>query len=122
MGSRLKLVVNAYLAVLVEGVAEMLELADHFGIDHGRLVEAIQDGPLDAPIALAKLSKMDAGDYDAEFPLEWALKDVDLAIAAAEGASLPALQALAGRWHLGVERGHGRKDLSAAFLALGEEP
>jgi 3-hydroxyisobutyrate dehydrogenase len=62
MGSRLKLVVNAYLAVLVEGVAEMLELADHFGIDHGRLVEAIQDGPLDAPIALAKLSKMDAGN------------------------------------------------------------
>jgi 3-hydroxyisobutyrate dehydrogenase len=117
-GSQLKVVVNAYLAVLIEGVAEMLELADQFGLDHARVVEALEGGPLAAPITLAKLHKMDSGDYSPEFPLEWALKDVDLAIAAAPGAVLPALTALAGQWHLGAEQGLGRDDLSAARLAL----
>jgi hypothetical protein len=43
-----------------------------------RLSEAIEGGPLDAPIADAKLHKMEAGNFAPEFPLEWALKDVDL--------------------------------------------
>jgi 3-hydroxyisobutyrate dehydrogenase-like beta-hydroxyacid dehydrogenase len=37
---------------------------------------------LDAPIADAKLRKIDQRDFVAEFSLEWALKDVGLAISA----------------------------------------
>ena len=76
-GSQVKLVVNAYLSILIEGVAETMELADRFGIGHQQLAEFIEGGPLDAPLADAKLHKMDRQDYAAEFPLEWALKDVD---------------------------------------------
>jgi hypothetical protein len=54
------------------------------------LAEAIEGGPLDAPIADAKLHQMIRGDFAPQFPLEWALKDVDLAIAAA-GGTLPLL-------------------------------
>ncbi len=79
----MKLVVNAYMSVLIEGVAEALELAAELGIDASELAEAIEGGPLDAPITDAKLHKMEQGDFAPEFPLEWALKDVDLAIAAA---------------------------------------
>jgi 3-hydroxyisobutyrate dehydrogenase len=118
-GSRLKVAVNAYMSILIEGVAETLELADRMGISHEQLAEAIEGGPLDAPIADAKLHKMDAGDYSAEFPLEWALKDVDLALGAADGASLPLLGALSRQWHAAVAAGHGREDVSAARLALG---
>ena len=82
-GSQVKLVVNAYLSILIEGVAETMELADRLGIGHQQLAEVIEGGPLDAPIADAKFHKMDRGDFAAEFPLEWALKDVDLAIGAA---------------------------------------
>jgi 3-hydroxyisobutyrate dehydrogenase len=117
-GSGLKLVVNAYMSVLIEGVAEALELAASLGIDADRLAEAIEGGPLDAPIADAKLHKMERGDFAAEFPLEWALKDVDLAIGAAAGASLPLLAALSSQWHDAVDAGHGRQDVSAARLAL----
>ena len=60
-GSQLKLVVNAYMSILIEGVAEALELADRLGIGHQQLEEAIAGGPLDAPIADAKLHKMDTG-------------------------------------------------------------
>jgi 3-hydroxyisobutyrate dehydrogenase len=118
-GSRMKLVVNAYMSTLIEGVAEALELAARLGIDPVALGEAIEGGPLDAPIADAKLYKMRTGDFAPEFPLEWALKDVDLAIAAAGGDRLPLLEALSGQWRLAVEAGHGREDVSAARLTLG---
>jgi 3-hydroxyisobutyrate dehydrogenase len=119
-GSQMKLVVNAYMSVLIEGVAETMALADRLGIGHPQLAEVIEGGPLDAPIADAKLHKMDRRDYSAEFPLEWALKDVDLALGAAGGAGLPLLAALSRQWHAAVDAGHGREDISAARLALAE--
>ena len=117
-GSIVKLVVNAYLSILIEGVAETMELADRLGISHQQLADVIEGGPLDAPLADAKLHKMDRGDYAPEFPLEWALKDVDLAISAAGGEAPPLLAALSGQWHTAVAAGHGRQDISAARLAL----
>ena len=118
----MKLVVNAYMSVLIEGVAEALELADRLGIETGKLAEVIEGGPLDAPIADAKLHKMERGDFAAEFPLEWALKDVDLAVGAAGSDVLPVLAALARQWRAAVNAGHGRDDVSAARLALGRQP
>jgi 3-hydroxyisobutyrate dehydrogenase len=120
-GSRMKLVVNAYLSFLIEGVAEALELASRLGIDPAALDEVIEGGPLSAPIADAKLHKMRSGDFAPEFPLEWALKDVDLALAAADGDRLPLLEALSRQWRAAVEAGHGREDISAARLALGSQ-
>src|SRR5580693_7853516 len=101
-GSRMKIVVNAYMSILIEGVAEALELAAQLGVDAAKLAEAIEGGPLDAP----------------EFPLEWALKDVDLAIAEAPGAMLPLLAALSRQWRATVDAGHGREDVSVARLGL----
>jgi 3-hydroxyisobutyrate dehydrogenase len=115
----MKLVINAYMSILIEGVAEALELAGDLGISPAALGDAIEGGPLDAPIADAKLHKMRAGDYAPEFPLQWALKDVDLAIAAANGDGLPLLAALSRQWRAAVDAGHGREDVSAARLALG---
>jgi 3-hydroxyisobutyrate dehydrogenase len=117
-GSQVKLVVNAYLSMLVEGVAETMELADRLGIGHSQLAEVIEGGPLDAPLADAKFHKMDRGDFAAEFPLEWAVKDVDLVIGAAGGQPPPMLAALSGQWHAAVAAGYGRQDISAARLAL----
>jgi 3-hydroxyisobutyrate dehydrogenase len=118
-GSAMKLAVNAYMSILIEGVAEALELAARLGIDDAKLAECIAGGPLDAPIADAKLHKMEHGDYAPEFPLAWALKDVDLAAAAAGAGELPLVSALSRQWHAAVAAGHGREDISAARLALG---
>ena len=120
-GSKLKLAVNAYMSTLIEGVAEALELTARLGIDASSLAEAIEGGPLDAPIADAKLHKMEQGDFAPEFPLEWALKDVDLALAEAGDDNLPLLAALSRQWHAAVAAGHGRADVSAARLALGDQ-
>jgi 3-hydroxyisobutyrate dehydrogenase len=110
-GSNMKIAVNAYMSVLIEGVAEALELASVLGIDPAKLDEAIEGGPLDAQIADAKLHKMQTGDYAPEFPLEWALKD-------AGSASLALLAALSRQWQAAVDAGHGRDDVSAVRLAL----
>lgn len=117
-GSRMKLVVNAYMSILIEGVAEALDLADRLGIDEAKLAEAIEGGPLDAPIADAKLHKMERADFAAEFPLQWALKDVDLALATAGADPPPLLAALSPQWHAAVDAGLGREDVSAARVAL----
>jgi 3-hydroxyisobutyrate dehydrogenase len=119
-GSRMKLVVNSYLSFLIEGVAEALELGHRLGIDPAGLDAVLEGGPLDTPLADAKLHKIASGDFTPEFPLEWALKDVDLAIGAADGGSLPMLAALSRQWHRAVEAGYGRSDVSAASLALGD--
>lgn len=117
-GSRMKLAVNAYMSILIEGVAEALELAGRLGIDDAKLAECIEGGPLDAPIADAKLHKMEHGDFAPEFPLAWALKDVDLAVGAAGDGELPLLAALSRQWRAAVDAGYGREDVSAARLAL----
>ena len=59
-GSRIKLLVNAWLAFLVEGAAETLALSDRMGIGHDVLAGALEGGPLASGLAMAKLSKMDA--------------------------------------------------------------
>jgi hypothetical protein len=74
-----------------------MALADRLGIGHPQLAEVIEGGPLDAPIADAKLHKTDRRDYAPEFPLERALKDADLALRTADGADLPLLAALPNR-------------------------
>lgn len=73
-GSRMKIVLNAYLATLIEGMAEALELASQLAIDPDRLTQVIEGGPLDAPAADAKMRKMRKGDYTLEFrTLSWGI-------------------------------------------------
>jgi 3-hydroxyisobutyrate dehydrogenase len=118
-GTRLKLVLNTWLAFLMEGLAETATLADELGIAHDTLLGALDAGPLAAPAAVAKLAKIDAGDYAQEFALAWALKDVDLALESIP-SRLPALAAIAVQWHRAAAEGYGRLDVSAARLALGQ--
>jgi 3-hydroxyisobutyrate dehydrogenase len=118
-GSKVKLVVNAYLSVLAQGVTETLELAGRLGVGQAQLGEVIEGGPLDAAIAGVTRHTTDRGGLAAEFPPEWALRDVDLAIGAGHGDPLPLLATLARQWHAAVDAGHGREDISAARLALG---
>jgi 3-hydroxyisobutyrate dehydrogenase len=117
-GSRIKLLVNAWLAFQVEGAAETLALSDRMGIGHDQLAGALEGGPLASGLAMAKLSKMESGNFDTEFPLEWALKDVDLSIAEADAPPLPVLSSISKQWHVAVDKGLGRQDVSAARSAL----
>ena len=80
------------------------------------LGEAVRDAPV--VIAMLPTADVERGDYAPQFPLQWALKDVDLAIEAADGSTLPRLATLSRQWHAAVDAGLGRQDVSAARLAL----
>jgi 3-hydroxyisobutyrate dehydrogenase-like beta-hydroxyacid dehydrogenase len=78
----------------------------HRGRPAGR-ADRRRQAPQDGPARLCR-----------EFPLKWALKNVDLAISAAGDETPPLLAALSRQWHAAVAAGHGRQDISAARLAL----
>jgi 3-hydroxyisobutyrate dehydrogenase len=116
-GMRLKLVLNAWLAFVMEGTAETAALADELGVTHAQLEEALDGSPLAAPWAIDKLHKIDSGDYAPEFSLAWATKDVGLALDATLNR-LPALAAIGEQWRHAVGNGFGSLDVSAARPAL----
>src|SRR5207253_528242 len=117
-GSRLKLVLNAWLAFEIEAAAEASALAERLGVPYAVLADAVVGGPLASATALAKLAKMESGDYSADFSLEWALKDLDLALAASHAETTPVVMAIAERWRRLGAQGHGHSDISAARLGL----
>jgi 3-hydroxyisobutyrate dehydrogenase len=121
-GSRLKLVLNTWLAFEVEAAAEAAALATRLGIAPQILEEAVDGNPLASPLASAKLSKMELADDQPEFALEWALKDLDLMNESVGARFAPVAVAIAERWRPLVQQGFGKLDVSAARLGLGAEP
>jgi 3-hydroxyisobutyrate dehydrogenase len=120
-GSRMKLVLNTWLAFQTEGAAEASALAEQLGVPNSALFDALRDNPLASPYALAKLSRMVEQDYHADFALDWALKDLDL-VAAEVGESIaPVAGAIADRWRGLVDGGSSGLDVSAARRGLGPE-
>jgi 3-hydroxyisobutyrate dehydrogenase len=114
-GTRLKLVLNNWLAAQVEAVAETIALTDALGLDPHLFPETIADGPLASAYALAKAEGMIAGEFDAGFALRLASKDVGLALDAAEaqGLDLPLTSAVARRWEEAIAAGHADDDVSS---------
>ena len=86
--TRLKLVVNAWLASLLAGLAESVALAEGLGVDPRRFLDVIDGGPLGPAYAQLKGAMMVGRDYPPSFPLHLLTKDVGLVEAAAEGAGL----------------------------------
>jgi 3-hydroxyisobutyrate dehydrogenase len=117
-GSALKLVLNTWLAFLVEGIAESAALADDLGLPLEALRDGIVGGPLDAPLAITKLDKIRSGDYAADFTLGLATKDVRLATGDAEQAQLPIAAAIAQRWSELLGQGLGDEDVSVVRRGL----
>ncbi len=117
-GSRLKLTANAWVATVLEGIADSLALTRDLGLDPALFLEAVSGGAMDAPYVQLKGKAMLAGSYDPAFALAGALKDVDLILAAAKGAGTELGPMPGIRDHLAraVDAGHGELDMAATYL------
>ena len=117
--TRMKLVLNAWLVSLVEGLAESVALAEGLGVDPAGFLEIIDGGPLGPAYAKMKGTMMIERSYEPSFSLALAAKDARLALAAAaaSGLELPALQAIRAQLEKAVEQGHGDADMAAAVEA-----
>jgi 3-hydroxyisobutyrate dehydrogenase len=118
-GSRLKLVINSWLATLLAGLAESIALAEGLGLDPARFLDAIDGGPLGPAYASLKGSMMLERDYPPAFPLRLLAKDVDLVAAAAAEADVPLrLPAAIGALLTAARPEHDDEDMSALVEAL----
>ena len=114
-GSTLKLVVNAWLATLVQGIAESVALARGLDLDPQLFLDAISGNALDAPYAQLKGQGMVDADFDPQFSVDGVAKDVDLVLAAAEATAVDTDLLHVVRQHLGAssDAGHGGADVAA---------
>jgi 3-hydroxyisobutyrate dehydrogenase len=121
-GSRLKVVVNSWICTIVEGTAEMLRLAAALGVEPRLALDAIEEGPLEAPYMRIKGEAMLKGDYTPSFRLALATKDARLAVEAGEaaGAEIPAIEAIAAQM-AAVAADHPDDDLAVLFLGTGDD-
>jgi 3-hydroxyisobutyrate dehydrogenase len=117
--SKLKLVANAWVIAVMEGLAESLTLAEGLGLDPKLFLAAVRGGAMDAPYVQLKGSGMLEENWAPSFGLSNADKDAELILRAAESAGLrmAITEAAHEYFQRAIEAGHGDKDLSAIFLA-----
>jgi 3-hydroxyisobutyrate dehydrogenase len=113
-GSALKLVLNAWLAVITEEAAEAVAFTEALGLDPRVFIETISDLPLGSPYATTKANAMIARQFEPGFALRHAHKDVELAKSAAGelGVALPLLETVDGRWEAAIAAGHADEDVA----------
>jgi 3-hydroxyisobutyrate dehydrogenase len=118
-GSRLKLVANAWVLTVVEGVAESLALAKALGLDPQQFLDLMKGGATDAPYVQVKGTAMLSGELDAQFPLWGAAKDARLIEEAGERAGVDMAVIAAARKHFerAEAEGHGDLDMAATYLS-----
>jgi 3-hydroxyisobutyrate dehydrogenase len=75
---------------------------------------------LSSPWQAAKLQRIIEDDFSAQFALALALKDVHLALQAADGDRFAALSALTDEWQQAVDDGLGGQDVTVMTRALEE--
>jgi 3-hydroxyisobutyrate dehydrogenase len=117
-GTRLKIVNNTWLAFAAEAVAASMALARRLGLDTDIVVEALGDGPLVSPWQAAKLQRIAQGEFSAQFALSLALKDVHLALQAADDDRFVALAGLDDEWQQVVDQGFGDQDVTVVTRSL----
>jgi 3-hydroxyisobutyrate dehydrogenase len=83
-GSRLKMVVNAWLFMVTAGVGQSIALARGLGVDPHDFLSAIEGGPIDTAYAHLKGADMIDGEFPVSFGLTVAAKDARLIGAALE--------------------------------------
>ena len=95
-------------------------LARRLGLETERVVDALGGSSLVSSWQAAKLQRIADDDYSPQFALSLALKDVHLALRAADDDRFAAFASLADEWQQAVDEGLGEKDLTVMTRALEE--
>jgi 3-hydroxyisobutyrate dehydrogenase len=122
-GTRMKLVVNAWIQSITAAVGQSIALAEGLGLDPATFLEIIDGAPTGSPYAQLK-GKLILDDKldDVSFSTVLARKDTGLVVDALEEAGLePGLaRAVYERFDEAVERGAGEHDMASVYRAFKE--
>lgn len=123
MGTSMKMVNNLMLSQAMVAYSEALVLGESLGFTKDVLITTLQSSPVSAPFLALKRSKLESGNFDPEFPLQWMHKDMQLVSQTAyeAGAAIPAANAAKEVYSMAVRRGMGELDFSAVYKLLAEK-
>ncbi|MBB4264684.1 NAD(P)-dependent oxidoreductase [Roseospira visakhapatnamensis] len=121
-GQVCKLVNQAVVHITIGAVTEGLMLAASLGVDAGKVREAIRGGYCQSRIMEIHGQKMVDRDFVPGGPLEYSVKDMDMAVEMARGAdlTLPLSSVVLERYRALLDSGRGRLDHCALLLAYEE--
>ncbi|MEW6843585.1 NAD(P)-dependent oxidoreductase [Klebsiella pneumoniae] len=115
---KMKLVLNAWLISMMQGIAESAQLAKTLGFTPDQLWSALEGGPLAAPYVKVKLDAIASEQFTPQMQLAHALKDARLALSLAEPHTMPGLENIAELWQQAADAGYAGEDLSAVYQWL----
>lgn len=116
----LKVVVNLTLGVAIAGVGEALRLARDLGVEQDVALEVMANGPFGSTVQ-QKRSMVESGDFSATaFSLDLLVKDLGLAVDAAQ-EELPVTAAALAHAREAADAGHGPDDYAAVAGFVGFE-
>jgi 3-hydroxyisobutyrate dehydrogenase len=119
--SALKLATNAWVGAITAATAQSLALASGLGLPPQLFLDAIADAPVDSRYAHVKGGAMLEQSFAPSFSVDGVVKDIDLMVAAASEAGVPAdlLLAVQGFFRSASDTGHGDDDMAAVVTAFG---
>ena len=117
MGNALKLVINLLLGISMAGFAEAMVLGEAWGISSEMLLKVLIGSPVVAPFLASKQEKLQQSQYEAEFPLQWMQKDLQMvAIAGYESnVPLPLANTTKEIYQQAIQQGLGQQDFAAIY-------
>jgi len=115
-GAAMKLVANSTLGAVMSAVGEALALADGLGLDQALVLDTLAESPVGATVE-SKRALIESGEYEPNFALALAAKDLRLVDEAARGVGIEAWVAAAARAHYddADRAGLGSLDYSAVI-------
>jgi 3-hydroxyisobutyrate dehydrogenase/glyoxylate/succinic semialdehyde reductase len=117
MGASFKMVANLLVAQNILIFSEAIALGRALGFSQEILFDMLLDGPLAAPYLSLKKTKIEEGNYEADFPLKWMHKDLHLVTLTAyeKGVALPTANTAKEVFLQAKQSGLGEKDFAAIF-------
>ncbi len=119
-GQAAKLAANLMIALMYEGFAEALTLAQKLGVDPHKLLELIQASMVRSGVVDYKAPFVMRRDYSPNFPLRLMHKDIHLMLDMAKEhrVKLPALETVEEIYELSSEEGWDDLDYAATLALL----
>ncbi|MFP7492717.1 NAD(P)-dependent oxidoreductase [Terribacillus saccharophilus] len=122
-GSATKLAVNMLLVQSLTGLSEAITFGEATGLDRERLMDVLLALPVTSDIQAGKRDTILNQDFNPQFPLEHAYKDLQQISETAyeAGAPLPMTNSVKELYALAKKYGYGKQDVAAVYALLARD-
>ena len=120
LGSKLKLVCNAWIGALAAAIGQSFALATGLGLDPQLMLDAMDGSAAGSPYLQAKGKAIIEGSYAPQFSVDGVRKDTGLIQAAIEasGLSTALVDGVRAAFDAASDAGHGGDDMAAVYFGF----